>query len=284
VQEPIFVGGLPAEGWLANVRELDGKVLGIVSSRYRVLQNRDAFAFASDLIDTGGAVIETAGLLRGGRWSWFLLRLPDEVMIGGDRDERLVTYLLIANSFDGTMSVTVAIVTVRVVCSNTLSLALDTAQRAFRVQHTGSLEGRLAEARRALEISFRYREELRTVGEELLARPVSDAEFERFLAEPMPWSSLCIDGGSSTASRIRGIPTGRCGGFGRIGSAGSTIGRSIGRRGGSVPACLSISSQLASGRRTAAAVRRRAVSPKEPTVLEVWHTRKGRYDVLQRGG
>jgi phage/plasmid-like protein (TIGR03299 family) len=107
-------------------------------------------------------------------------------MIGGDRDERLVTYLLIANSFDGTMSVTVAIVMVRVVCSNTLSLALDTAQRTFRVQHTGSLDGRLAEARRALEISFRYREEMRMVGEGLLARSVSDSEFERFLAELVP--------------------------------------------------------------------------------------------------
>ena len=82
-QHPVFADGNEIAGYKANVRSSDGKCLGIVSNRYKVVQNVDAFSFTDSLI--GGDVrYETAGSLNGGRKIWLLARLP-ETEICGDK-------------------------------------------------------------------------------------------------------------------------------------------------------------------------------------------------------
>ena len=132
----------PIPGYKANVRSSDNKVLGVVSNKYRIVQNADAFAFTDALI--GGDVrYETAGSLLDGKKIWLLAKLPDSE-ICGDKTE---PYVCFSNTHDGSGAVRVCMTPVRVVCNNTLNLALDTAQRAWSVRHVGDINSKLVEAR-----------------------------------------------------------------------------------------------------------------------------------------
>ena len=143
VQEPIYTEFKEVvEGYKANVRDSDRKVLGVVSDRYKVVQNADAFSFTDELLGKG-VRYETAGSLQEGKKVWLLARLPREYIIGG---ERISPYLVFSNTHDGSGSVKVAITPVRVVCNNTLNLALSTANRSFSMIHTGNIQDKIQEA------------------------------------------------------------------------------------------------------------------------------------------
>lgn len=163
--------------WFANVRKTDGKVLGLVTSRYKICQNIDAFAFTDTLI--GGDVrYETAGQLNGGKRIWLLARLPDTEIVG-DKTE---PYLCFTNTHDGSGAVRVCMTPVRVVCQNTLNLALRQANRAWSAKHTGDINGKLAEAHRCLEMANSY---MKALDEEAdrLANTKFDEERLRKLVE-----------------------------------------------------------------------------------------------------
>lgn len=170
-----------------QIEEVVPKILGSgLSDRYRVLQNRAAMKIVDDLVDESGAKIVTAGLLRGGSQAWVLTKLPATVRIGGVASEDIDTYLLVTNSFDGSLAVGVHVTRVRVVCNNTLGLALGTAPRSFRIKHTESMDGRIAQAREALQMTFTYEKEFEAAAEALLAKKVTDAEFDAFLKSLIP--------------------------------------------------------------------------------------------------
>ena len=98
IQEPIYTGTRETiTGYKANVRDSDRKVLGVVSDRYKVIQNNEAFAFTDELLGEG-VRYETAGSLQGGKKVWLLARLPQEYIISG---ERISPYLLFLNAHDG---------------------------------------------------------------------------------------------------------------------------------------------------------------------------------------
>ena len=98
VQEQIFTeDGRLVKDYFANIRDRDGKVLGVVSGRYRIVQNRDAFAFTDELLGRG-VRFETAGSLKEGRKVWILARLPKQYRLAEDL---VVPYLVFSNSHDG---------------------------------------------------------------------------------------------------------------------------------------------------------------------------------------
>ena len=116
-QQPIFTNfGKVIEGYRANVRSTDDKVLGVVSDRYKVVQNDEAFEFTDELLGEG-VRYETAGSLQGGRKIWLLAKLPEMYVMAGDR---VSSYLVFSNTHDGSGAVRAAITPVRVVCNNTL--------------------------------------------------------------------------------------------------------------------------------------------------------------------
>lgn len=111
-QEPIYTEAKePIEGYRVNIRDTDRKVLGVVSDRYKVIQNSEAFAFTDELLGEGVGY-ETAGALQEGRKVWLLARMPHEYIITG---ERITPYLLFSNTHDGTGAVKVALTPIRVV-------------------------------------------------------------------------------------------------------------------------------------------------------------------------
>lgn len=152
--------GRPISGYRANVRSSDGKVLGVVSDRYSIIQNREAFAFTDGLLGSG-VKYETAGSLMGGRRVWMLAKLPNEYIIRGDR---ISPYLVFSNSHDGSGSIKVALTPIRVVCNNTLCLALQTTQRSWSTKHTGDIGDRMKDAKETL---FRAEEYMDSLGKEI---------------------------------------------------------------------------------------------------------------------
>ena len=168
-------------GFIANTRNTDGHVLGIVTDAYKIVQNADAFAFTDNLI--GGDVrYETAGSLAEGKRVWLLARLP-ETEIVGDKTEQ---YLVFTNTFDGSGSVRVSCTPVRVVCQNTLNLALSTARRSWSIRHTVSIDKRLQEAHDALQLSNRYIHALQSKAESMATHHLSDSELDKLVAKLFP--------------------------------------------------------------------------------------------------
>lgn len=155
-----YVARTPIDGYKATVRSSDRNVLGIVKDRYRVLQNVDAFRFGDDVLDASGAHWVTAGAKSSGSTVWMTARLPEQLLVGGSRDEALDQYFVFTNSHDGSGSVTFMVTPVRAWCQNTLALAMRSASRLHKIKHTQSMNGRLIEARKALDISFAYTEAL----------------------------------------------------------------------------------------------------------------------------
>ena len=81
--KPIFnEKGIEIPGYFSNVRSSDGSVLGVVGSRYKIVQNEEAFEFTDSLVDTEEVVYETAGSLRNGKCVWLLARMPKVDILG----------------------------------------------------------------------------------------------------------------------------------------------------------------------------------------------------------
>lgn len=172
-QKEVFVNGVVAEGYKANVRDRDNSILGIVSDRYKVVNNEDAFAFVDNLVDGSATKYETAGSLRNGKTVWMLAKMPDEKILGDD----IAQYLCFTNTHDGTGSVKVVPTNIRVVCANTLQIAVNGAKRVWRVTHAGNLESKLFQAHETLKLNHEYFSALSRDAYRYANTSVTDSEF-----------------------------------------------------------------------------------------------------------
>ena len=185
MQKPILTGdGTLIEGFKANVRDKDQKVLGVVSNRYKVVQNEEAFAFTDALLGEG-VRYETAGSLSEGKRTWILANLPHKYIIAGDE---ITPYLVFMNSHDGSGAIKVCMTPVRVVCQNTLNLALARAKRSWSTNHTGDINGKMEDARNTLQLSNQYMVELGKGIEQLQKIKLSDRQVLEFVEEFFPVS------------------------------------------------------------------------------------------------
>lgn len=139
----------------AVVRDRDEKALGVVGSAYTPFQNVEAFRFMDNLVDSGEAKFETAGSLKGGKQVFVTMKVPQGINYAG---EQVDLYLFLRTSHDGTKAVSVHVTPVRVVCMNTTIMALAAAKQSWAAAHTTTLEGRVAEARDTLQLTFEYRD------------------------------------------------------------------------------------------------------------------------------
>ena len=183
VQEPVYTDNRELiKGYKANVRSSDRRVLGVVSDRYKVVQNTDAFSFTDELLGKG-VKYETAGSLQEGKKVWLLARLPKEYVIAG---ERISSYLVFSNTHDGSGSVKVAVTPVRVVCNNTLNLALETAKRSFSMIHTGNIHDKIQEAKDTLFMAENYMDNLGIEFEQLRRQKMTDAQVKEYIELLLP--------------------------------------------------------------------------------------------------
>jgi phage/plasmid-like protein (TIGR03299 family) len=144
-------GAVNVPGAFATVRTDTRRALGIVGAGYRVFQNREAFDFMDALVSDKLAMYETAGSLHEGRRVWMLARLPKEYRAGPE--DLIKPYLLLTNTHDGSQALRMIPTTVRVVCQNTLNLAMrEAGADGMSITHHPRLESRVKEARQKLGV------------------------------------------------------------------------------------------------------------------------------------
>lgn len=153
--------GNPIPDRFATVRQDDQTFLGIVGNRYQPIQNREAFGFLDTLVGDGSLEYHTAGALGQGERVWMLAKLPGSIVVKGiDVTDK---YLLLSNSHDGQQTMRIFYTAIRVVCANTLGMAMNTREGrtggAF-VRHCGDLPAQLAEAQAVLGLATRYYDNL----------------------------------------------------------------------------------------------------------------------------
>ena len=183
IQEPIYTddGGI-IPGYKANIRDSDRKVLGVVSDRYKIIQNQEAFAFTDALLGNG-VRYETAGSLQEGKRVWILARLLREYIISG---ERISPYLVFSNTHDGSGAVKVALTPIRVVCNNTLNLALQTTKRSWSMIHTGNIQDKIQEAKDTLFMAEEYMDSLGKEFERLRRQKITDGQVKEYIEMLLP--------------------------------------------------------------------------------------------------
>ena len=183
IQKDVYTeDGTLISGYKVNTRSTDNAALGIVSDRYKVVQNKDAFQFTDDLLGEG-VTYETAGALQGGRKAWMLARMPHRYIIAGDE---IAPYLVVMNSHDGSSGIKVAMTPIRVVCQNTLNLALRDAKRVWTTKHTENVMGRIHEARETLMLAEAYMGELGRGIDDLSKIKLTDKKVLEFMEDFFP--------------------------------------------------------------------------------------------------
>lgn len=195
IQKPVYANGTVISGYKANIRNTDGNVLGIVTDRYRIVQNSEAFGFTDELLGDG-VEYETAGSLAGGKRIWLLARLEGRFMTG----EKYDPYLVFFNSHDGSGAIRVAITPIRVVCQNTLNLALRHASRTWSCMHKGDIKSKLDEARHTLNHTKEYLDALEEEFGNLKLKKLTDEKVKQYVEDLFP-----LDENEPSAVRKRNI-------------------------------------------------------------------------------
>lgn len=154
------------------------KPLSVVSKRYQVVQPLDVLEFYRDLTDLFGYQLETAGVLKEGRKFWALARTGNSATLKGN--DTVDSYMLLATSCDGTLATTATPTSIRVVCNNTLTIAINGTSQAIKVPHSTRFDGTEVKRQLGLQVSnwqnFMYEMKL------LAERKVTDAEAKQFVS------------------------------------------------------------------------------------------------------
>lgn len=158
-------------------------IFGIVGTNYTPLQNREAFAFFDDIVGMDAAIYHTAGALGDGERIWILARLPDDMVVAAD--DRVNKFLLLSNSHDGTSAVQIKFTPIRVVCNNTLTMALRTGETLW-VPHLKSLEARMRRIRDLLGIVDRRYQLIERVFQGMVKVKLHAATLDRYLRQVFP--------------------------------------------------------------------------------------------------
>lgn len=152
-------------------------LLAVVGDRYTVVQNEEVFTFGDNLLDGGGRW-ETAGSIKGGTVIFGSMAFDQQqiVLDPKGRADKIDTYLLVTSSHDGSAPVTVLVTPVRVVCQNTLNVAVKGAKNAYKIRHTLNASGNVAEARKALGVSVAYFDSFSEAAARMIEAEISNGQ------------------------------------------------------------------------------------------------------------
>lgn len=190
ISTPVMANGKEIPEWKANVRSTDGAILGMVSNKYKIVQNREGFAFLDDILKTdAGLTFQTAGCLFGGKRTWILANLPATRILG----DEVVPYMVFSNGHDGKHPVSVAMTPTRVVCNNTLTAALKGAKRSWSFRHMGDIEARKQEASETLQLANQYTVGLTEFAEDMVQKKISTAMLNKIIDDLFPMDADASD-------------------------------------------------------------------------------------------
>lgn len=172
----------------ATIRKDTNTPLGVVGSRYQIVQNADAFVFFDAIVGQGQAIFETAGALGKGERIFVTAKMPKYIRIAGTDDVTEV-YVVLTNTHDGSGAVICGITPIRIVCQNTLRMAMKGMINKVSIRHTKSAEKNLAQAHELLAITNKYTEEMNQAVNALSLKKVSDAQVKDLIAGLFPSTS-----------------------------------------------------------------------------------------------
>ena len=185
VQAPALIrledGNLLETPMKVNVRSDNHTFLGVVSDRYKVVQNKDAFSFLSYLTDFK---FTSAGIVNEGKTVWFCVEVPQFTVLG----ESTKMYLVFSSTHDGSGAIRVSITPVRPACSNTLNLAFKKAVRSFSLLHKGDIEGKLSMVGNIMEHEKDYRNIFQKEAERMAMIKLSASMIDSLLSSLFPLS------------------------------------------------------------------------------------------------
>ena len=160
-------------------------VLGVVGERYKVVQNEELFSFADNMLD--GGRWETAGSIKNGTVVFGSLALDRETVLDPNgATDKVNTYLLVHTSHDGSLAVQASVTPVRVVCQNTLNMALYGVKQSYKIRHTQTVQGKVAIAREALGLAHQYLDEFDKQAQELITAEINDQQFFEIITNVYP--------------------------------------------------------------------------------------------------
>lgn len=181
ISSPVYANGNLIPGYKANIRSTDNACLGMVGERYKIVQNSEAFNFTDALLGEG-CKYETAGSLDGGKRIFLLAKLDPTKILGDDVEP----YVCFTNGHDGFNTIKACCTPIRVVCSNTLSFALQDAKRVWSTKHVGDLNSKMEEARRTLELANKYMINLNSTADMLANTTVTEEDVRTILDNLYP--------------------------------------------------------------------------------------------------
>lgn len=175
---------LPVPGHFATVRTDTNDVLGVVGSKYVPIQNKDAFTTFDSLVGEGETIYHTAGALGKGERIWILAKLPDYIRVNGN--DVVEKFLLLTNSHDGSGAVRVKLTPIRVVCENTLAMALSGIEDEVRIWHIAHADEKLKKAHEILGLTNKLYSELEHIFNCMSAKKMTQAATEEYMKNIFP--------------------------------------------------------------------------------------------------
>lgn len=186
LQTPVYMeNGIVIPNYKANVRSTDNACLGIVTDRYKIVQNTEAFEFTDAIVgetENGVVTYETAGSLCGGRKIWLLAKMPVQKVL----DDDVEPYMFFSNSHDGTGAIKIGMTPIRIVCNNTLNMALAGAKRSWSTKHVGDMQSKLEEAKLCLQMADEYMQNLDIEADRLANAKLYKEQIDEILEEMFP--------------------------------------------------------------------------------------------------
>ncbi|WP_414444655.1 DUF932 domain-containing protein [Burkholderia sp. 22PA0106] len=183
--------------------------LSVVSSRYQVVQPRDVLEFYRDLTEVGGFELETAGVLKDGKKLWALARTGQSVALKGK--DTVNGYLLLATACDGTLATTAQFTSVRVVCNNTLSIALGDSSGVIKVPHRSQFDAQAVKRQLGIAISSwdGFMARMKALSDCKVNDTAAETFFRRVLTYPVGAGQLMPATNESAIKAVQALYTGK---------------------------------------------------------------------------
>jgi phage/plasmid-like protein (TIGR03299 family) len=176
------LGGLVMDDATGQPLAKPDTVLSIMSDKYAIVQNKEAFSFVDNLIGGGDVRYDTAGSLRNGAVVWLLAKMPERDILG----DKVEPFLCFSNSHDGSSGVRVCMTPVRVVCNNTLNMAISGAVRSWTTRHIGRIGDKLEEARFTLRLADEYMDNFKHLAEKYSSEAITDKQYKELVEAIFP--------------------------------------------------------------------------------------------------
>jgi phage/plasmid-like protein (TIGR03299 family) len=172
------------DGQFWVVKQDDEYVLGKVTDRYVPFQNREAFEFADNLVDSGDGKYVQVGPLRKNRVIFLVMQVPKDIVIA-DVDQHDL-HIIFTTSHDGSKAIGAFVAMTKLSCTNQLTFFRRTAPHSWSIPHVADVKGKVAAARDSLAMSFAYADEFAEIGTKLAGTKLRNQRLHNILEDSLP--------------------------------------------------------------------------------------------------